>query len=789
MSENIKNITEENEAVALVPNETEKVLPMIALKGLVMFPDVTTSFDVGRAKSLLSLSDASNGDKLVFIASQKDKDADDPAPEDIYNVGVVCRIKRSFHFENAVSAHVEGLYRAEITEYVTSDDRFTVKVRELLPEYEDGPEMKAAFEMAKNKFRESIKAGETESLKKDRLFSITDQNAFINVATFRIDAGEEEKQEILQTVSVLKRTELFLATLVAAEEIKKAEVRINDRVRESVEKGQKEYYLREQLKAIHQELGDDENEKDELRQAVLDKHLPKEVEEKALKELFRMSKMSSSLPDYSVLRTYIDWILDLPFGVKSTDNTDISEAEKILNADHYGLEKVKTRILEYLSVMKLTGKIGGSILCLVGPPGVGKTSVASSIARALGRKFVRMSLGGVKDEAEIRGHRKTYIGAIPGRIIYGMKDAGTCNPVFLLDEIDKISSDLRGDPASALLEVLDPEQNATFRDRYLEVPFDLSDVLFVTTANSLDTIPGPLLDRMEVIELTGYTREEKAEIAKRYLIDKRKKANGLENIDVEFSESAVNGIIDGYTREAGVRNLEREIGTICRKIACDVAKNGQKTKYKVTENNLPKYLGIKKFLPDDTDLGTEVGSATGLAWTAVGGTTLTIEVVLTSGKGDILLTGKLGDVMKESARTAISYLHSNAEKFGIDENLFATRDIHIHVPEGATPKDGPSAGITMATALYSAFTGKPVNKNIAMTGEITLRGKVLPIGGLKEKALAAYRLGIKTVIIPKSNIKDLEEIPENYRKKIEFVPVSQATEVFAHAVPEFEIKE
>lgn len=768
--------------VAVFDERGELTLPMIALKGLVMFPNVNTSFDVGRAKSLMSLSDASNGDKLVFVTSQKDRDDDDPAPDDIYDVGVVCRIKRSFHFENAVSAHVEGLYRAQIVEYINVDDRFTVRVRALEPEYDDGAEVKAAFTLAKDKFRDSLKAGETESIKVDRIFSITDQDAFINVATFKIDASEDEKQEILATRSVLGRTELFITVLTATEEIKKAEARINERVHQNVEKGQKEFYLREQLKAIHQELGDDENEKETLRQAVLDKHLPVEVKEKALKELSRMSKMSTTMPDYSVLRTYIDWILDLPFNDKTTDCEDINQAEKVLNADHYGLERVKTRIIEYLSVKKLVGKINGSILCLVGPPGVGKTSVASSVARALGRKFVRMSLGGVKDEAEIRGHRKTYIGAIPGRIIYGLKEAGTNNPVFLLDEIDKIASDIHGDPASALLEVLDPEQNATFRDRYLEVPFDLSDVLFITTANTLDTIPGPLRDRMEIIELTGYTQEEKAEIAKRYLIDKCKKANGLEGYDISFSESAVNALIDGYTREAGVRNLEREIGAVCRKIACDAAKSGVKKGYRITEGNIEKYLGARKFSPDEADLGCEVGVATGLAWTAVGGTTLTIEAVLTPGKGDVVLTGKLGDVMKESARAALSYVHSNAQAFGIDEKLFSSRDIHLHVPEGATPKDGPSAGITMATAIYSAFSGKLVNKNIAMTGEITLRGKVLPIGGLKEKALAAYRLGIRTVIIPQANVKDLEEIPEKYRKQIEFVAVSSVTEVFKKAV-------
>ena len=506
--------------------------------------------------------------------------------------------------------------------------------------------------------------------------------------------------------------------------------------------------------------------------------------EKALKELSRMSKMNPSSPDYTVLRGYLDWILDLPFSEKTVDCESIKDAKAVLDADHFGLEKVKDRIIEYLAVMKLTGKIGGSIICLVGPPGVGKTSVASSIARAMGRKFVRMSLGGVKDEAEIRGHRKTYIGAMPGRIIYGLKNAGSSNPLFLLDEIDKISSDMRGDPASALLEVLDPEQNPTFRDRYLEVPYDLSDVLFVTTANTLDTIPAPLLDRMEVIELSGYTREEKYEIAKRYLVPKKLKENGVEEKRVKFNESAVYEIIDGYTREAGVRNLEREIGSVCRKIAYDIAENGGKKKYSLNAGDIEKYLGVKKYSQDDEIFESEVGSATGLAWTAVGGTTLTIEVSLVPGKGEgeVVLTGKLGDVMKESARAAISFIHSNALKYGIDESLFSTRDIHVHVPEGATPKDGPSAGITMATALCSAFTGKAVNKKIAMTGEITLRGRVLPIGGLKEKALAAYRVGIRKVIIPKANQKDLEEIPAEIRAQIEFIPVSEVSKVFDEVI-------
>ncbi len=785
MAQEILNLNNENNTGEVFSEgvNKEKIFPMIALKGLVMFPGVTTSFDIGRSKSLVSLGEASDGDKLVFVVAQKDKDDDDPIPENIYSVGVVCKIKRSFHFENAINAHVEGLYRAKIVEYIETEDKFTVKIVELPPVYDGGIELKAGFDLVRNKYKEVLKGQkEGQNPATDRIFALTDADAFINIAAFRSDINENEKQKILETISVLEKCEAFLATLIAAEEIKDAEKRISERVRKSVEKGQKEFYLREQLKAIHQELGDDENEKFELEKAIKDKHMPKEVEDKALKELSRMSKMSPNSPDYTVLRTYLDWIIDLPFGVKTKDRESLAEAKKILDSDHFGLEKVKQRIVEYLAVMKLTGKIGGSILCLVGPPGVGKTSVATSIAKALDRKFVRMSLGGVKDEAEIRGHRKTYIGAIPGRIIYGLKEAGSANPVFLLDEIDKLSSDLRGDPASALLEVLDPEQNVTFRDRYLETPFDLSDVLFITTANSLDTIPAPLLDRMEVIELNGYTREEKYEIAKRYLIPKRLKANGLENVKVDFSESAVNGIIDGYTREAGVRNLEREIGSVCRKIACDVAQNGAKKCYRIGDNQLEKYLGVKKYLGDDGELENEVGSATGLAWTAVGGTTLTIEVSLVHGKGEILLTGKLGDVMKESARAAISFIHANAAKYNIDESLFATRDIHIHVPEGATPKDGPSAGITMATALCSAFSEKPVNKKIAMTGEITLRGKVLPIGGLKEKALAAYRVGIKDIIIPAKNIKDLEDIPASYRKIINFIPVNNVSEVFDHAI-------
>lgn len=761
-------------------------LPMIAMKGKVVFPNVYTTFDVGRAKSLAALNYAVLHGLNVFVVAQRESADDNPAPEDIYEVGVVCNVKRSINIVgDNVRLHIEGLYRAKITEYVKTDDFFAVCVNEVDPVYDDDVESEAFFDLARKKYKEyalNDKSGSQEVA--NNILALTEPDVFVNVATFNSSLKEKDKQSVLQTVSVKERLEKLATLLSAALELSAVEKRVADKVRKNVEKGQKEYYLREQLKAIHQELGDDENEIFELENAVKAKGMPKESEEKVLKELARMSKMSSSSPDYTVLRTYIDWIIDLPFTEQSVDTEDLKEAEKILNADHFGLEKVKRRILEYLAVLKLTKKTGGSILCLVGPPGVGKTSVAASVARALGRKFVRMSLGGVKDEAEVRGHRKTYIGAMPGRVIYGIKQAGTCNPVFLLDEIDKISSDMRGDPASALLEVLDPEQNSDFRDRYIEIPYDLSKVLFITTANSLDTIPTPLLDRMEVIELNGYTEEEKAQIALRYLVPKKVKENGLAENSVCFSESGVKAVIEGYTREAGVRNLEREIGSVCRKIACEVAssKKAANKKYLISGKNVEKYLGAKRYLGDDESLESEVGSATGLAWTAVGGTTLTIEVGLMHGKGEILLTGKLGDVMKESARAAISYIRSNAEKYGINQEVFEKTDIHVHVPEGATPKDGPSAGITMATALFSAFTGKKVNKKVAMTGEITLRGKVLPIGGLKEKALAAYRIGIKTVIIPHANVRDLDEIPAYIRSKMHFIPVTEVGEVFENVI-------
>ena len=645
-------------------------------------------------------------------------------------------------------------------------------------------EERAYHSVAREKLNEYAKiAPKISSDLVETLLGVENPSEFVNILAFNLNIKESDKQAVLEEVMLTKRLELISSELNSLAVNAQLEKEIADRVKESVEKNQKEYYLREQLKAIHGELGDDEAEVSELREKILAKKMPEECEKKVIKELDRMSRMPSSSPDYTVLRTYVDWIIDLPFTNSSTDRESLDDAIKILDEDHFGLEKVKERIVEYLAVMKLTGKVGGSILCFVGPPGVGKTSVATSIARALDRKFVRISLGGVKDEAEIRGHRKTYIGAMPGRIIYGLKDAGVNNPVFLLDEIDKLSSDMRGDPASALLEVLDPEQNKTFRDRYIEIPFDLSNVLFITTANTLETIPAPLLDRMEVISLDGYTLEEKEEIAKRYLIPKRIKMNGLTEDKIEFTSDAVTEIIKGYTMEAGVRSLERNIDSVVRKIATKLAKEGKLKKQKITAKTIPGYLGGARFSDDSEKREDEVGAATGLAWTAYGGTTLTIEVsLINGGKGEILLTGKLGDVMKESARAALSYIRANAQKYNIDEEIFTTHDLHVHVPEGATPKDGPSAGITLATAILSALTERKVRSDIAMTGEITLRGKVLAIGGLKEKALAAFRAGITDIIIPFANKKDIEDVPKNIAKKINFIPVKTAEEVFALAI-------
>ena len=782
--ESIKDYNEKNIENAITSPEV-LTLPMIALRGKVILPNVYTSFDVGRIKSLAAVNAAVDSENpLVFVSAQKDAKVETPSLKDVFEIGTVCRIKNVTRMPgDNIRVNVNALFAAKIVTSEDNDKYFSVTVKEIEGDFTD-TETEAYLRIVKTELTNFLSQPNVKANKEvfSNVLALDKPLEFVYAATYNMNFKEGDKQRILEIPDTKTKLYEFLNLLVQEIEIAKVEKAIAEKVKINVEKSQREYYLREQLKAIHSELGDDEDELENLKQRILDKKMPSEVEEKALKELSRMDKMNPSSPDYTVLNTYLDWLLDLPFNEESKDRESLLDAEAILEADHYGLEKVKERIVEYLAVLKLTGKVGGSILCLYGPPGVGKTSIAKSVARALDRKFVRMSLGGVKDEAEIRGHRKTYVGAMPGRIMYAMKDAGTCNPVVLLDEIDKLSSDLRGDPASALLEVLDPEQNSTFRDRYLEIPYDLSKVLFITTANSLDTIPSPLLDRMEVIELSGYTRNEKAEIAKRYLVPKEIEKNGLDSKKIEFTESGVYRLIDGFTREAGVRNLEREIGGVCRKAATSFAEGKRKRKYVIDADEVGALLGADRFSYTDELRNDEVGCATGLAWTQVGGTTLPVEVALYKGKGNLVLTGKLGDVMQESAKIALTYVKMHSTELCIDEKEFENNDVHIHVPEGATPKDGPSAGVTLTTAIASAFTGRKVRGDIAMTGEVTLRGKVLPIGGLKEKSLAAYRLGVRNVIIPDKNEKDLEEIPSNIRKEMKFVPVSDLREVLSTAL-------
>ena len=764
---------------------SEITLPLLALRGKTLFPKIILNFEVGRPKSVVAVGKAYSGDKLIFIAPQKKAFIDAPEQKDILSYGVVAKINQVVKIPgNALKVTVEAQYRAKIVRFENTETYFSATV-EKAPYIKDGETLllEAGLRVAKKTFLDY--AFIDKKIGKEiiaTLSSIEEPNEFIDNALSVVNLKEEITQNLLCIDSTEQRLIGFTNLFQKEIELLKLEKKITSKVKSSIDKSQKEFYLREQLKAIHSELGDDQNEVEVLTQKVKDKNLPKEIEEKALKEIQRLQKINPSSPDYSIILNYLDWILDLPFNDYTVDTENLLDARDVLDKDHFGLEKVKQRIVEYLAVLKLTRQIKGPILCFVGPPGVGKTSIATSIARALNRKFVRMSLGGVKDEAEIRGHRKTYVGAMPGRIVAGLKNAGSMNPVFLLDEIDKLSRDIHGDPSSALLEVLDPEQNASFRDRYLEVPLDLSKVMFITTANSVETIPGPLLDRMEVIEINGYTNEEKLQIAQKYLIPKQIKQNGVKASKIAIKEQTIKEIIEGYTMEAGVRNLEREIGSVVRKVAVKFAENENIRKQTVKPEDLSELLGVRKILKDKALEKDEIGTATGLAWTSVGGTTLAIEVCLFGGKGEIVLTGKLGDVMKESARAAISYIHANAEKYKIDEEIFKTKDIHIHVPEGATPKDGPSAGITMATAILSALIGKPVKSSVAMTGEITLRGKVLAIGGLKEKALAAYRQGIKDVIIPSANQKDIIDIPEEIRKEINFIAVESVDKVFESAI-------
>lgn len=765
-----------------IPSEPT-LLTVVPMRSQVIFPHTSGVFDVGRRLSITAVERAEKNENYVFLTRQYRSDNDAPSGDDLCLVGTVARIRQATRLPgNQIRVYYVGLYRARMCSLYFENEALVASVEPIQSIRDDKKIEEAYLRIAREHAELLVESGiKTRKDLETAVESVTDPDQFVDLCAHFAGLKEDAKQVLLEECVVTERLKLLSEYLQEEVELVELSKKIGEEVRKNIDKAQKEYYLREQLKVIHAQLGDDLEEADALREKLLAKHLPEAVQEKALHDLQRMDKMSPSSPEYTVLRGYLDWILELPWQEESADTASLAEVEKILENDHYGLEKVKERVVEYLAVHALTGTLKTPILCLVGPPGVGKTSIATSIARALGRKFVRMSLGGVKDEAEIRGHRRTYIGAMPGRILYEIKTAGTVNPVFLLDEVDKISSDMRGDPASALLEVLDPEQNSSFRDRYLEVPYDLSKVLFIATANTLDTIPAPLKDRMEIIELSGYTPQEKQEIAKRYLIPKKRRECGLAEDAVTFSDGAVDDMISGYTLEAGVRSLERTVGAVCRKAAVRIAK-GEEKSLSITKKNLEDFLGAKRFHGDDMLANDEVGAATGLAWTAVGGTTLTIEVSAMQGKGDILLTGKLGDVMQESAKAAISYLRSHAGQYGLDEKVFETTDIHVHVPEGATPKDGPSAGITMATAILSALTRHPVRRDVAMTGEITLHGKVLPIGGLKEKALAADRIGIHDIIIPADNRKDMEEIPQAVRKNLNFICVENVEQVFERAV-------
>lgn len=772
----------------------KQVLPLLPLRGLTVFPHMILHFDVGRIKSIKALEEAMINNQLIYLVAQKDAKNDSPTEDDIYRIGTICKVKQLLKLPgDTIRVLVEGISRAEISEYTQVEPFFMAEVVEKI--YIDDDENQVEIEALKRRVLSTFEDYSKLSNKVSpetvlSIMNIEDPDQLADIITSNLVLKVEQKQEILNEFKPSVRLKKLFEVLVKEIDIMQIEKEINIKVRKQIDKMQKEYYLREQLKAIQNELGDKDGvagEVEEYKKRLREGKYNEEVENKVLKELDRLVKMPSGSAEGSVIRTYIDWLLDLPWNTKTEEIIDLKRAEDILDEDHYGLEKVKERIIEYLAIRKLKNDLKGPILCLVGPPGVGKTSIARSIARALNRNYVRISLGGVRDEAEIRGHRRTYVGSMPGRIIAALKQAGSKNPLILLDEIDKMSSDFRGDPASAMLEVLDSEQNFAFRDHYIELPFDLSDVLFLTTANTLDTIPRPLLDRMEVIQLTSYTEEEKVNIATKFLFPKQIKEHGLKKGNIRIDERAVREIINCYTRESGVRGLERQIASVCRKVAKKIVATNQKT-VKITALNIEKYLGTRKYKYDLANEKDEVGIATGLAWTPVGGDTLSIEVTLMEGSGKLELTGQLGDVMKESARAAMSFIRSRVDLYGIDKDFYKKYDIHIHVPEGAIPKDGPSAGITLATAMVSALTNIPVKKNVAMTGEITLRGRVLAIGGLKEKVLAAHRAGIDTIILPVDNKKDLDEIPENVRGKIKFVIAEDMETVLKTALAQGEIK-
>ncbi|OGD86491.1 endopeptidase La [Candidatus Curtissbacteria bacterium RIFCSPHIGHO2_01_FULL_41_11] len=761
-------------------------LPIVPLRDTVVFPSSMVPITVGRPKVKLGLDNSWSGDRLAVFVAQKNPRIENPAPNDIYSVGTVGLIRRLWKVDNEYNLAVEGLSRVYLKEFTQIDPYLSVKVEEVPELTQKTEEIEALFRNILAKIKRYGELGGTLTLESSiHIFSTDDPNQLVNIVSASIDLKTFDKQQILEMVDTKTRLERLSDLLTREIRILEISAKIDTETQERVGRVTKEAILREKMKSIEKELGEDEDGREisEFRKKIKAAEMPEEVELKAHRELSRLAKMSSYNPESSYIRTYLEWLVDLPWKVDKKKALSVEEAAKILDEDHYGLPKVKERILEYLAVHKLVGKIRGPILCFVGPPGVGKTSVGKSIARALGRKFIRVSLGGIHDEAEIRGHRRTYVGALPGRIIQGIKNAGTKNPVFMLDEIDKIGVDYRGDPSSALLEALDPEQNNAFSDHYLEVAYDLSDVMFVTTANILDTIPSALRDRLEVIVYPGYTEDEKYHIAKKFLIPKQLEAHGLTGEKVDISDGAIREIISRYTREAGVREMEREIAAILRKSAKKLASKGKENKkIKISPKTVPQYLGPARFTKTIAEAKDEVGMSTGLSVTTAGGEILFVEVTLMSGRGRLILTGQLGNVMKESAQAAMSYVRSRAKILGLSEEFAAKIDVHIHVPEGAVPKEGPSAGIAITTALVSALTKIPTRKEVGMTGEVTLRGRVLEIGGVKEKVLAAHRAGLTTVILPKANAKDLEEIPKNVKKDLQFIFAEHMDEVLKVAL-------
>jgi len=763
----------------------EKTVPLIPIRDGVIFPNTDSVLTFGRPKSLAALEASFTSERIVCFVLQKNSKLNDPTPVDMYTVGTLSRIERMTRTEGEIIAQVRGISRVKINSIEEQGSYLVAKVVEMPDVVDNSPEIKALCNHLTNEFRRAMNLGKSvDFLVFMNIMSDNSPYEFADLIASVLDVKPSERQELLEITDVRKRLEKITDFLSKELKILELEKRIASKTQERFEKGAREAILRERLKTIEKELGEEEDSGTrEYLEKIKKAKMPEDIAEKARKEVKKLSQMAQFNPEAGYIRNYLDWLVALPWDTKSKNNVDIKIAEKILDEDHYGLKKVKERIVEYLAVHKLSGKMKGPILCFSGPPGVGKTSIGKSIARSLGRKFVRVSLGGIRDEAEIRGHRRTYVGALPGRIIQGIKDAGTRNPVFMLDEIDKVGTDFRGDPSSALLEALDPEQNYQFSDHYLEVPFDLSDVMFVTTANVLDTIPPALRDRLEIINFAGYTLDEKFKIARNFLLKKQIENHGLTTDKIEITDGAVKFTIEHYTREAGVRSLERQIATILRKVAKLIAE-GKKDKIKVTEKDVTKYLGPVKISSTLLEKKDEVGMSTGLAWTEAGGDILFIEVALMPGKGQLILTGQLGDVMKESCQAAMSYIRARAGQLGLPERFYQKIDVHIHVPEGAVPKDGPSAGIPITTALISALTKIPVNRKVGMTGEITLRGRVMEIGGLKEKVIAAHRAGVKTIVLPKENKKDLEDIPKEVLHDLRFKFVSHMDEVLGIALKE-----